>query len=249
MAGVLQKVIDQIDPKELSVQTIPVVKNDVASTLDDSPTITQAWFWPRIGEFLIKDDLVVTETGTSNFGIWDTKFPQGVTALSQVLWGSIGWSVGACQGAALAAKDMGGSQRTILFVGDGSFQLTAQELSTMIRHGLKPIMYVVISSFICLFIFWLLSSDVNIYLDLSYAMIDIPSNALFMVWMPSTTTFSLGIIKGLWIFLGAGKHPKSMLSRPKMNSLTCFPTNTLTQLHAFSLLKYTWLRKTLLVLW
>jgi TPP-dependent 2-oxoacid decarboxylase len=31
-------------------------------------------------------------------------------------------------------------RRTILFVGDGSFQLTAQEVSTMIRHDLKPIM-------------------------------------------------------------------------------------------------------------
>lgn len=57
----------------------------------------------------------------------------------QVLWGSIGYSVGACQGAALAAKETG-NRRTILLVGDGSFQLTAQEVSTMIRLGLNPIM-------------------------------------------------------------------------------------------------------------
>lgn len=140
MRGILRKVADKISPSELSAQPTPKVENETAKNLDDSPTITQAWFWPRIGEYLIKDDIVVTETGTANFGIWDTKFPAGVTALSQVLWGSIGWSVGACQGAALAAKDMGGGRRTILFVGDGSFQLTAQELSTMIRHGLKPTM-------------------------------------------------------------------------------------------------------------
>jgi len=85
-------------------------------------------------------DIVVTETGTSNFGIWETRFPAGVTALSQVLWGSIGWAVGACQGAALAARDSETSRRTILFVGDGSFQLTAQEVSTMIRHKLNVIM-------------------------------------------------------------------------------------------------------------
>ena len=84
----------------------------------------------------------MTETGTANFGIWETRFPKGVTALSQVLWGSIGYSVGACQGAALAAKETG-DRRTILFVGDGSFQLTAQEVSTMIRHGLKPIIFVI----------------------------------------------------------------------------------------------------------
>lgn len=140
MKGVLRKITDQIKPEELSVQPSPTVSNEVTKNLDNSPTITQAWLWPRVGEFLKENDIVVTETGTANFGIWETRFPKGVTALSQVLWGSIGWSVGACQGAALATKDAGDNRRTILFVGDGSFQLTAQEVSTMIRQGLKPIM-------------------------------------------------------------------------------------------------------------
>lgn len=140
MKGVLRKLIEQINPKELSAQSSPSVKNDVERFQDGSSTVTQAWLWPRVGEFLKKNDIVVTETGTANFGIWDTKFPAGVTALSQVLWGSIGWSVGACQGAALATKDNNSNRRVILFVGDGSFQLTAQEVSTMIRHDLKPIM-------------------------------------------------------------------------------------------------------------
>lgn len=140
MKGVLRKIINLVDPAQLSTQDSPEVVNEISKNNDDSPTITQAWFWPRVGDFLEKNDIVVTETGTANFGIWDTKFPPGVTALSQVLWGSIGWSVGAAQGAALAAKDLGSKRRTILFVGDGSFQLTAQELSTMIRRKLKPIM-------------------------------------------------------------------------------------------------------------
>jgi pyruvate decarboxylase len=140
MRGVLRQVIKKINQSELSVQPSPTVENEVTKNLDDSSVITQAWFWPRVGEFLRKNDIVVTETGTANFGIWDTKFPTGVTALSQVLWGSIGWSVGACQGACLAAADDKSDRRTILFVGDGSFQLTAQELSTMIRLKLKPIM-------------------------------------------------------------------------------------------------------------
>ena len=140
MKGVLRKIINQVKPSELSVHPSPTVSTQVTKD-DGSQTITQAWLWPRVGHFLKANDIVVTETGTANFGIWDTQFPEGVTALSQVLWGSIGWSLGACQGAALAAKDMASNRRTILFVGDGSFQLTAQELSTMIRHGLKPIMY------------------------------------------------------------------------------------------------------------
>lgn len=143
MKGVLRKVVDQVDATQLAAKPSPNVYNEVEANNDKSSDITQAWLWPRVGEFMKKNDIVVTETGTANFGIWDTRFPEGVTALSQVLWGSIGWSVGACQGAALAAKDMGSDRRTILFVGDGSFQLTAQELSTMLRHDLKPIIFVI----------------------------------------------------------------------------------------------------------
>lgn len=141
MKGVLQKLTEKVDLKQLTALPGPSVSNKVALNHEDSTTITQAWFWPRVGEFLEENDIIITETGTANFGIWETKFPRGVDALSQVLWGSIGYSVGACQGAALAARDAGSDRRTILFVGDGSFQLTAQEVSTMIRLGLKPILF------------------------------------------------------------------------------------------------------------
>jgi pyruvate decarboxylase len=143
MRGVLRKVINQVDLKQLSAVAGPKMTNKVKENEDSSSTITQAWFWPRVGQFLKENDIVITETGTANFGIWETKFPKGVTAISQVLWGSIGFSVGACQGAALAARDAEQDRRTILFVGDGSFQLTAQEVSTMIRHSLNPIIFVI----------------------------------------------------------------------------------------------------------
>ncbi|KUJ10631.1 pyruvate decarboxylase-like protein [Mollisia scopiformis] len=144
MRGVLRKVIQQVDLSKLSAVPGPKMENKVEENEDKSETITQKWIWPVVGQqFLKKDDIVITETGTANFGIWETKFPAGVTAISQVLWGSIGYSVGALQGACLAARDAGMDRRSILFVGDGSFQLTAQEVSTMIRLGLKPIIFVI----------------------------------------------------------------------------------------------------------
>ena len=141
MQGVLQKITAKMG--KLNVEPGPVAHNEIpkeARDMSGDKIITHAWFWPRMGQWLRKDDIVVTETGTANFGIWETRFPEGVVALSQVLWGSIGYSVGACQGASLAAKELG-KNRTILFVGDGSFGLTAQEVSTMIRRDLNPIMY------------------------------------------------------------------------------------------------------------
>jgi pyruvate decarboxylase len=142
MKGVLRKVTERL-PK-LNVEAAPPVSQNTIpgqeSSISKEPTISHAWFWPRMGQWLKQDDIIITETGTANFGIWETRFPKGVVALSQVLWGSIGYSVGACQGAALAAKETG-KGRTLLFVGDGSLQLTAQEISTMIRHDLNPIIF------------------------------------------------------------------------------------------------------------
>lgn len=143
MQGVLKKVTAQMG--KLNVKSGPIADNEISKAdlkIPGHEVVNHSWFWPRFGQWLQPNDIVITETGTANFGIWETRFPKGVTALSQVLWGSIGYSVGACQGAALAAKEQGG-RRTVLVVGDGSFQLTAQELSTMIRHNLNPIIFVI----------------------------------------------------------------------------------------------------------
>lgn len=142
MNGVLRKVTQQLG--QLNVVKGPVPSNVVPISEMESkdPTITQAWFWPTLGQWLQPSDVLLTETGTANFGIWETRFPKNVIAISQVLWGSIGYATGSCQGAALAAKERG-IKRTILFTGDGSFQLTAQEVSTMLRNDLSPIIFVI----------------------------------------------------------------------------------------------------------
>ncbi|KAK7992302.1 hypothetical protein PG996_012686 [Apiospora saccharicola] len=147
MRGVLKKLTERIDVSSLNVHKVTPSQYlkgiEPQSNGADDGVITQEWLWPRVSTFLKKHDIVVTETGTANFGIWDTKFPEGVSGLNQTLWGSIGWAVGACQGAALASKDGEMGRRTVLFEGDGSFQLTAQEVTTMIRHNLDIILFVI----------------------------------------------------------------------------------------------------------
>jgi pyruvate decarboxylase len=149
MKGVFRKVADRLG--KLNVGHIPHISNALPEGEVDSSdqTITHAWLWPSVGQWLRENDIFITETGTANFGAWETRFPKGVVAINQILWGSIGYSVGACFGAALAAEELKANQRTILFVGDGSFQLTAQEVSTMLRKKLKPIMYEPPSFMIC----------------------------------------------------------------------------------------------------
>ncbi|KAL1971048.1 hypothetical protein VTN77DRAFT_2882 [Rasamsonia byssochlamydoides] len=145
MKGVLRKVIARMGTLS-NVHPGPIPTNKPTISGTGTPTnssITHNWLWPAIGRWLREKDIIITDTGTANFGIWETRFPKDVTAISQVLWGSIGYSVGACLGAALAAREAGENQRVILFVGDGSFQMTAQEVSTMIRQGLNIVVFII----------------------------------------------------------------------------------------------------------
>jgi indolepyruvate decarboxylase len=68
--------------------------------------------------------------------------PKGTTFHNQTLWGSIGWATPAAFGAAVAAPD----RRVVLVTGDGSHQLTAQEIGQFARRDLKPIVFVLNNS-------------------------------------------------------------------------------------------------------
>ncbi|KAJ5132852.1 hypothetical protein N7448_007010 [Penicillium atrosanguineum] len=142
MKGVLRKVVQKMG--KVNAVAPPPLTNRLPESEKNSSSqvITHDWLWPTVGQWLEEKDIIITETGTANFGIWDTRFPANVTAISQVLWGSIGYSLGSCQGAALAAKEQN-NRRTILFIGDGSTQLTVQELSTILRNKLSPIVFVI----------------------------------------------------------------------------------------------------------
>ncbi|KAI9352370.1 pyruvate decarboxylase PdcB [Pilaira anomala] len=105
----------------------------------DSSTneITQNYLWNKVPEYLQSDSVIVAETGTAEFGIFNMESPKRAKFISQILWGSIGYTVGAAVGAAMADR----KRKIYLFVGDGSFQLTAQEVSVFIRHGLTPVIF------------------------------------------------------------------------------------------------------------
>ncbi len=82
--------------------------------------------------------VLVAEDGTS-YASLGLQLPPDCTFVAQVIWGSIGYSVGSLLGTLTAAPD----RRHLLFVGDGSFQLTAQEVSTMLRHDYKPVIFLI----------------------------------------------------------------------------------------------------------
>jgi len=105
---------------------------------DDSAKLTQAAYWQAIQNYLRPGDVIFVDNGTS-YALFGLKFPPKCTFVGSVNWGSIGYSVGALLGTLTAAPE----RRHLLFVGDGSFQVTAQELSTILRHDQKPVIFLI----------------------------------------------------------------------------------------------------------
>jgi indolepyruvate decarboxylase len=111
-------------------------------TGNPSNKITMDALYPRYAAFLRPRDTVVIETGSTSLGLTPTTLPNGVRLEAQVLWGSIGWATPAALGVALADPD----RRTVLITGEGSHQLTANDIGAMGRFGANVIVFVLNNS-------------------------------------------------------------------------------------------------------
>jgi indolepyruvate decarboxylase len=104
--------------------------------------LTQESFWQCIQDFIRTNDIVLTDIGTCWAGVSGVRMPNGVDVVGQPLWAAIGYALPALLGTLLAAPN----RRQLLFIGDGAFQVTAQELSTILGRGLRAIVFLINNS-------------------------------------------------------------------------------------------------------
>ncbi len=96
--------------------------------------------WRQIEQDLDEKTTLLVETGDSWLNGMYTRLPGGARFEIEMQYGSIGWSVPASFG---YAKGLEPDRRLVSVIGDGSFQLTAQEVSNMIRHGQEILIFLV----------------------------------------------------------------------------------------------------------
>lgn len=96
-------------------------------------------FWHQIGDFLKEGDMIFGETGTSNHALMNMRLPAGSTYVGSQIWGAIGFTLPAYFGSMLADP----KRRQILFIGDGSFQVTAQEYSSILWRKQNSVIFVI----------------------------------------------------------------------------------------------------------
>jgi len=114
-----------------------------ADPLETQALLSQDTLWQRIGAFLRPGDILAAGQGTALWGAAAQRLPAGVEVIIQPTWSSIGYTLPAVGGAQLASAPR---RRSILVIGDGAAQMTVQELGTLAREGLDPIIVVVNNS-------------------------------------------------------------------------------------------------------
>jgi indolepyruvate decarboxylase len=103
----------------------------------DSP-VTISRMIARLNEQIDEDTIVIADIGDALFGATELTIHGRTEFISPAYYTSMGFSVPAALGAQIAQPQ----RRVVVLVGDGAFQMTGMELSTIVRHGFDPIVIV-----------------------------------------------------------------------------------------------------------
>jgi indolepyruvate decarboxylase len=110
--------------------------NDVPPDVDQK--LRTSRMMNRLNELIDADTIVIADVGDSLFAATELTIHDRGEFLSPAYYTSMGFSVPAALGAATARPD----HRIVVLVGDGAFQMTGQELSSLIRDGHNPIVII-----------------------------------------------------------------------------------------------------------
>ncbi|MDE0865648.1 MAG: thiamine pyrophosphate-binding protein [Rubripirellula sp.] len=88
-----------------------------------------------LNRLIDSDTIVIADVGDSLFAATELRIHDRGEFLSPAYYTSMGFSIPAALGAATARPE----HRVVVLVGDGAFQMTGQELSTLIANGHSPI--------------------------------------------------------------------------------------------------------------
>lgn len=103
----------------------------------DAP-VTSARLFERVNLLLEEQMCVIADVGDSLFGAVDLAMSRQTEFISPAYYTSMGFAVPAAVGVCKASP----AWRALVLVGDGAFQMTGMELSTIVKNKLNPIVIV-----------------------------------------------------------------------------------------------------------
>jgi indolepyruvate decarboxylase len=119
---------------------VPKIKNLSSEKYELRPQqqVTISRLMARLNEVLNEETVVIADIGDSLFATTDLVTRGRTEFVSPAYYTSMGFSIPAALGAQVARPDL----RAIVVVGDGAFQMTGMELSTIVRHKFAPIVII-----------------------------------------------------------------------------------------------------------
>ncbi|AXA33967.1 alpha-keto acid decarboxylase family protein [Francisella adeliensis] len=134
----LGELLDKLFDKVTAINYISSYSKTLekSKSADDSK-ISLDVFYDKITSFLDDNNILVAETGSTSLNISKYPLPSKAKYHNQTLWGSIGWATPATLGIALANPNA----KTVLVTGEGSHQLTLNDLAVMGRYDINPIIF------------------------------------------------------------------------------------------------------------
>jgi indolepyruvate decarboxylase len=132
---------------QLAAQPIDVARREIPAalhpkraeyTLQADEPLTIRRLIARVDQQIEQDTIVIADIGDSLFSASELTIHQRADFLSPAYYTSMGFSVPAALGALTARP----KSRVLVICGDGAFQMTGMELSTIVRHGYAPVIIV-----------------------------------------------------------------------------------------------------------
>jgi indolepyruvate decarboxylase len=138
----LETFLEKLSARELSITRRPIPADlrppRAPFQLQPDAPLTVARMMSLLDEQIDENTIVIADIGDALFSASELTIHQRTEFISPAYYTSMGFSVPAAVGA-LAARPQA---RVIVICGDGAFQMTGMELSTIVRRGLAPIVIV-----------------------------------------------------------------------------------------------------------
>jgi len=138
----LKEYIEGLTAASLTAATRPIpasltvkLEQEPAEKNDGQQPLRTSRMMAALNRRLDSDSIVVADVGDSLFAATELTIHDRGEFLSPAYYTSMGFSIPAALGAATARP----KHRVVVLVGDGAFQMTGQELSTLISNGHAPI--------------------------------------------------------------------------------------------------------------
>ena len=125
---------------KLPARELPTIRACYEEKFEPKPSakLTVKRLFNRVNDLLGENMVVIADVGDSLFAASDLTIHQHTEFISPAYYTSMGFAVPAALGVQAADK----TQRPIVLVGDGAFQMTCLELATTLRYGFNPIVLV-----------------------------------------------------------------------------------------------------------